>query len=131
MAWKIPLWGSKKKPYDLRVLINFVKSIFFNARLKAAKEPEMTSSFGRELQQSTARLYDLKMYFKIIHNLINIDPSKFFQFTPADSKTRGHEYKLRKTVYGNSQFFCPGNTKGVNLTPFGFFNFFPKPPGIF
>ena len=48
---------------------------------------------------------EVDQHFKIIHNLINIDPSKYFQFTPADSKTRGHEYKLRKQVYGSSQLF--------------------------
>ena len=63
----------------------------------------------------TRRLkYDLKMYFKIIHNLINIDPSKYFQFTPADSKTRGYEYKLRKQVYGSSQFFNSFSNRAVD-----------------
>ena len=34
---------------------NFVNSNSFNAQLKTAKEHELTSSFGREFQQSTAR----------------------------------------------------------------------------
>ena len=54
------------------------------------------------------------MYFKIIHSLINIDPFKYFQFTAADSKTRGHEYKLRKQVYGSSQFFNSFSNRAVD-----------------
>ena len=54
------------------------------------------------------------MYFKIIHNLINIDPSKYFQFTPADSKSRGHEYKLRKKGLRQQSIFYFFSNRAVD-----------------
>ena len=105
-------------PYSLKD-IHKVENVqrYFTRRLF----PYRSHSYKERLQLlnleplETRRLkYDLKMYFKIIHNLINIDPSKYFQFTPADSKTRGHKYKLRKQVYGSSQFCNSFSNRAVD-----------------
>ena len=91
---------------------------YFTRRLflyRSHSYKERLQLLNLESLETTRLKYDLKMYFKIVRNLINIDPSTFFQFTPADSKTRGHEYKLRKKVYGNSQFFNSFQTEQLTV----------------
>ena len=39
---------------------------------------------------------DLTMVYKIIHGFVDVDSSLFFRF-PTDSRTRGHQYKIRSS----------------------------------
>ena len=41
---------------------------------------------------------DLKMCFKIINGLCDIDPHHYFKFAPSSSVTRGHNIKLIKPI---------------------------------
>ena len=43
--------------------------------------------------------FDLKMYHKIIHGLVNLDKNKFFVFLPNLHSTRGHDLQLQIPVY--------------------------------
>ena len=60
---------------------------------------------GRETLESRQLKYDLKMYFKLINNLVKIDSSKFFCVGPVTKGTRGHDYRLQKRMFHNNQLF--------------------------
>ena len=58
--------------------------------------------------------FDIKMYFKIINNLVNVDSSKFFMFASIDSGTRGHCYKLRKRLFCSNRLFNSFSNRAVD-----------------
>ena len=43
--------------------------------------------------------FDLKMYFQIIHGLVNLDKDKFFVFLPKSHGTRSHDFQLQLPLY--------------------------------
>ena len=45
---------------------------------------------------------DLKMCFKIINGLCDIDPFHYLKFAPTSSVTRGHNIKLIKPIYNTN-----------------------------
>jgi len=47
--------------------------------------------------------FDLKMYFQIIHNLINLDKNKFFTFLPKTHGTRGHDFQIQIPLFHNNR----------------------------
>ena len=47
---------------------------------------------------------DLIMYFKILHNHVDVDKSNFFSLSLNSHSTRGHNLKLKKPPFGNNCF---------------------------
>ena len=80
---------------------------------------------------------DLKMCFKIINGLCDIDPLHYFKFAPISSVTRGHNVKLIKPIcntncqlyfftnrvvnYWNSLPADIVNASSLNTSSFGIF----------
>ena len=63
--------------------------------------------------------FDLIMYFKIVHNLVDLDRLSFFNFS-GNSRTRGHSLKLVKPFNKNVQFdhfFCNRVVDCLNSLP--------------
>ena len=50
---------------------------------------------------------DLLMYYKVLHNCVDLDKSDFFNFAQNDYNTRGHNLKLKKFSFSNN---CLENT---------------------
>jgi hypothetical protein len=67
-----------------------------------------------ESLESRRLKFDIKMYFKIINNLVNVDSSKFFMFASIDSGTRGHCYKLRKRLFCSNRLFNSFSNRAVD-----------------
>ena len=42
---------------------------------------------------------DIKMYYKIIHGLVDLKPKDFFTFAPSCDVTRGHGLRLHKSPF--------------------------------
>ena len=57
---------------------------------------------------------DLRMYFKIIHGLVNIDASKFFIFSPKENSRTGHCYTLRKHLFSSNHLFNSFSNRAVD-----------------
>ena len=47
---------------------------------------------------------DLIMYFKILHNHVDVEKSDFFSLAHNSYGTRGHNLKLKKSAFGNNCF---------------------------
>ena len=43
--------------------------------------------------------FDLKMYFQIIHRLVNLNKDNFFMFLPKSHGTRSHDFQLQQPLY--------------------------------
>ena len=56
---------------------------------------------------------DLIMYFKILHNLVNIDPKIFFSLC-GNNITRGHPFKLVKPYCSNNSQLNNFNCRAIN-----------------
>ena len=57
--------------------------------------PERLILLNLESLEQRRLKYDLNMYYKIIHNLTNLDKNKFFSFLPKTHGTRGHDFQIQ------------------------------------
>ena len=48
--------------------------------------------------------FDLVMYYKIFHGIVSLDISGFFNVSPNNHATRGHDYKIINAPFVNSLF---------------------------
>ena len=72
----------------------------FTKRLSGLHElsyQDRLSELGAESLQTRRIKFDLTMYFKIMHNLVDLDHNKFFEI--KSSRTRGNDLALRLHKY--------------------------------
>ena len=94
-----PIWS-----FYLLKDINKIESVqrYFTRRLLPDKHysyAERLVLTNLDTLESRRIKSDVIMCFKIINNLVDIDPSNFFNFNPNPHNTRGHSLKLTKQIY--------------------------------
>ena len=94
-----PIWS----PYLLKD-INKIESVqrYFTRRLFPDKHysyAERLVLTNLDTLESRRIKSDVIMCFKIINNLVDIDPTNFFNFNSNPHNTRGHPLKLIKQIY--------------------------------
>ena len=94
-----PLWS----PYlikDIAMIENvqryFTRRLFPECSTTYAERLNLLSIDSLELRRLKS---DLKMYYKIIHGLVNLDVKFFFIFLPKIYGTRGHNYQIQMPIY--------------------------------
>ena len=76
----------------------FSRRVLFHTKLSY---PERLLILHLDTLEARRIKFDLKLCFKIIHNLCGFDPDNFFTFAPS-TLTRGHEFKLIKPICRNN-----------------------------
>ena len=98
-----PVWS----PYlikDITKIENVQK--YFTRRLfprNTLKYADRLKTLNLESLEQRRLKFDLQMYFKIIHGLVNLDKDKFFVFLPKSHGTGSHDFQLKAPLY-NSNF---------------------------
>ena len=82
----------------------FTRRVFHNCTLSYADRLKILELESLELRRLK---FDLKMYFQIIHGLVDLDRAKFFTLLPQTHGTRSHDLQLQKPLYQNNYL---GNT---------------------
>ena len=95
-----------------RVQRYFTRRVLFRTKLSYIERLQI---LNLELLEARRIKSDLKLCFKIINGLCDLDVDAFFKFAPQSSVTRGHNKKLVKPICNNNWQLNFFSSRTVNI----------------
>ena len=108
-SWSTVLLYGHWSPYlisDIRRVEN-VQRYFTRRLFPMANRPayqDRLKLLGIESLEMRRLKCDLKMYYQIMHGLVNLDRNKFFHTVNKSHKTRSHDLQIEKPLFRNNNW---------------------------